>query len=239
MAKRVLKDWTASDKVDTLSAHAEVFFTRLIMKADDFGSYYANPKLLKAALFPLKEEVTYKKIGVWVFECIEAGLIFPYEADGREYIRIVEFGQRLQNMRNAHPHPPKATSPEITVDNGKSPSEEKRNETEREPAAASLSVNGSSKVPHGPIYDPENFYTNGQQAFEHVQQDEIAVENLLRVVRRSGYPGCDEITLMKAVRHFYTAEEAKPDFTNRPRDELKKHLVNWIRTKAKNLTQYG
>ena len=55
MPNRVLRDWTASEKMDKLSQGAEVFFTRLIMKADDYGLYYGNPKLLNSALFPLRE----------------------------------------------------------------------------------------------------------------------------------------------------------------------------------------
>jgi hypothetical protein len=154
MANRVIRDWTTSEIMDTLSWEAEVFFARLIMKADDYGSFYANPKLLKAALFPLKE-VTYKQIGAWVFECIDAGLIFPYEVEGKEYIRIKNFGQRLQNMRNAFPHPPENKSPEVTVNHGESPPEtetKQKQETEtKQEAANAVGVKDSreTKIPFG------------------------------------------------------------------------------------------
>lgn len=78
-------------------------------------------------------------------------------------------------------------------------------------------------------------YPNGKEAFAEIQSDELMVEQLVRVVRNEGYFACDEVTVMKAVRRFITAEEAKPDFTKRPRDDIKKHLVNWLRTKAKTL----
>lgn len=125
MANRVLRDWTTSDAVDNLSPEAEVFFTRLIMKADDYGSYHANPKLIKSALFPLKD-YTIKQIEIWLKELINSKIVFRYEVDGKEYIRIDNFGQRLRNMRNTFPQP---------VDNslttrGNSRPETKRNETE-------------------------------------------------------------------------------------------------------------
>lgn len=127
MANRVLRDWTASESVDNISCEAEVFFTRLIMKADDYGSFYSNPKLIRAALFPLKE---YKDshISKWVNECIDAKLLFAYTVDGKEYLRIANFGQRLRNMRNTFPQP--ADDP-LTI-RRESPPETKRNETESE-----------------------------------------------------------------------------------------------------------
>lgn len=130
MANRILRDWTSSEKMETLSLGAEVFFTRLIMKADDYGSFHANTKLLKAALFPLKDH-TLKQVDAWLVECVAAGLIGKYEVEGKSYIRIVNFGQRLQNMRNAFPAPI-GDKIEVTVSHGESPPETKRNEEETE-----------------------------------------------------------------------------------------------------------
>lgn len=125
MANRILRDWTASESIDSLSEGAEVLFTRLIMKADDYGSFHSNPKLIKAALFPLKE---YKdsQISKWVNECIDAKVLIAYTVDGKEYLRIVNFGQRLRNMRNTFPQP---VDDPLTI-RRESPPETKRNETE-------------------------------------------------------------------------------------------------------------
>lgn len=130
MANRVIRDWTTSEKMESLSLGAEVFFTRLIMKADDYGSFHANVKLIKAALFPLKD-YTAKQIEGWLKDCIEAELIGTYEVKGKSYIRIVNFGQRLQNMRNAFPAP-ESDVLQFTVSHGDSLLETKRNETESE-----------------------------------------------------------------------------------------------------------
>lgn len=129
MANRILRDWTTSDAVDNLSPEAEVFFTRLIMKADDYGSYHANPKLIKAALFPLKD-YTSKQIEIWLKELISSKIVFKYIVEGKEYIRIDNFGQRLRNMRNTFPQPDSNT---LTTRSELRPeTETKRNETEYE-----------------------------------------------------------------------------------------------------------
>lgn len=111
-SQRMLKDWTESDKVNSLSANAEVFFTRLIMKADDYGSFHGNPKLLKANLFPLRiDAVRDTDISRWTAECEKAGLILVYTALGKQYVRIIDFGQRLRNMRNKFPDPTPGSNP--------------------------------------------------------------------------------------------------------------------------------
>lgn len=131
MPNRILRDWTTSEAVDRLSLGAEVFYIRLIMKADDYGNYTANPKLLKAALFPLRD-VTPNQVAKWVEECADAQIIVLYHVDGKEYINIPKFGQRLRQMRSTCPQPadnPLTSGGQLTV-NGRP--ETKRNEEEVE-----------------------------------------------------------------------------------------------------------
>lgn len=103
MSNRVLRDWTKSEKIDQLSAKAEVFFTRLIMKADDFGYYDANPKLLKSALYPLRDGMKITEIPPLLDECERAGLLVTYEYGGKPYLFIHDFGQRLRKMYSNFP----------------------------------------------------------------------------------------------------------------------------------------
>lgn len=104
MANRILRDWTQSENVDLLSDKAEVFFTRLIMKADDYGCYYGNAKLLKSHLYPLKN-VSESNISTLIKECVKANLILFYKVDGKEYLKIINFGQRLRTMNSKFPQP--------------------------------------------------------------------------------------------------------------------------------------
>lgn len=102
MANRVLRDWTASEMIDRLSEGAEVFFTRLIMKADDFGYYHGNPKLLNSTLYPLRD-LDQVNVRSWRDECVEAGVLLLYLVDGKEYLKIINFGQRLRSMVSKFP----------------------------------------------------------------------------------------------------------------------------------------
>jgi hypothetical protein len=102
----MIRDWTASEKIDLISFQAEVFFIRLCMKADDYGSFHASPKLLKSFLFPLRSgSIRETDITRWMAECQKAGLLSFYNADSKPYVRIINFGQRLRNKKNRFPDP--------------------------------------------------------------------------------------------------------------------------------------
>lgn len=105
MPNRILRDWTDSEIVDKLSAKAEVFFTRLIMQADDFGYYHANVKLLKSNLYPLRDNMRPSDITPLLAECAEVGLLGTYTTAGKEYLLIKNFGQRLRTMKSKFPPP--------------------------------------------------------------------------------------------------------------------------------------
>lgn len=104
MANRILRDWTCSETINELSESAEIFFTRLIMKADDFGRFYGSPKILKAQLYPLREH-SFKSIEKWRDECVNSGVIIIYKSDGKDYLEIKDFNQRLRLMKSKFPEP--------------------------------------------------------------------------------------------------------------------------------------
>ncbi len=106
MPNRILRDWTDSDRVDKLTAEGEVFFTRLIMKADDYGRFHAETKRLKAACFPLKESIRNTDIARWLQECEAAGLVRCYDAPEGRFLCIERFDQRLRIKREKFPRPP-------------------------------------------------------------------------------------------------------------------------------------
>lgn len=131
MPNRVLRDWTASEKIDSLSIGAEVFFVRLIMKADDFGLYPANPKFLRSTLFPLKE-ISESDVLKWLDECRVSGVISLYQNDGKQYLQILNFEQRLRLQKAKYPMPDQCqTNDSQLTDNGRP--ETKRNEEETKP----------------------------------------------------------------------------------------------------------
>jgi hypothetical protein len=110
MPNRILRDWTDSEKVNSLSVYAERLLSRLIMKADDYGCYHANPKLLKPNLFPLLiDNIREADISRWIDECEKAGLIVLYEVESKSLLQIVDFGQRLRIKKSKFPLPPGQT----------------------------------------------------------------------------------------------------------------------------------
>jgi hypothetical protein len=115
MPNRMLRDWTRSDVIDQISVEAERFFTRLIMKADDYGCYYADPRLLKSDLFPLKEAVKEAQVLKWRDECRKAQIIVVYKNTGKEYLQIINFKQRLDRHKQKFPFPTEEDLKSLTI----------------------------------------------------------------------------------------------------------------------------
>lgn len=140
MPIRMLRDWTRSEKILLLSVHAERFFVRLIMKADDYGCYDANPVLLKADLFPfLSDKIREADVVRWTAECLKADLIVLYESGGKKYLQIKEFRQRLDKARNKYPLPGSAESLTVVNDFPAETETEEEEETEAENTGATPS----------------------------------------------------------------------------------------------------
>ena len=98
MPNRLLKEGIVdSDKIDRLSPEAEVFFYRLLVVADDLGRMDARPAIVRARCFPLKESLSAEKISKWVDQVWEAGLIGRFTVDGKSYIQILEWEQRVRS----------------------------------------------------------------------------------------------------------------------------------------------
>jgi len=105
MPNRILRDWTDSEPINSLSWQAEVFFTRLIMKVDDFGRFSANPKLLRSLLFPIRDGVRDADIARDLAACEEAGLIAVYESEGKPYLQVEKFGNTPRAKTSKFPSP--------------------------------------------------------------------------------------------------------------------------------------
>lgn len=106
----VRESWIDSAAIEQLDAHAERFFLRLILKADDFGRYTANPVALKNTLFPLKEDVRSTDSSRWLAACEKAGLVRCYETPKGRFLEIPKFGQRARAAVSKFPDPAEATA---------------------------------------------------------------------------------------------------------------------------------
>lgn len=121
MPNRILRDYTDSLAVDKLDWLGECMFVRLIQKADDYGRFHGNPTLVRSLLFPLKNGLRDSDISARLAACEKAGLIRVYESNGKPFVEIVNFGQRLKaSTRSKYPEPPWAKGEQIREDPGRS-----------------------------------------------------------------------------------------------------------------------
>jgi hypothetical protein len=113
MATRIIRDGIlTSERINTLSPHAELFYRRLMSVADDHGRYSANLTQLRAYCYPLKlDSVKEDSISKHLAECVVAKLIVLYTVEAKSYLQMVDFGQRI-NGKSKYPEP----SPVISGD---------------------------------------------------------------------------------------------------------------------------
>ena len=102
-----------SERINRLSAGAEVFFRRLMSLVDDFGRHDGRVAILRAQLYPLQlDQVGEAQVGAFLQEAVEAGVVSRYEAEGKPYVVIPRFGQRLRAATSKWPAPPEESSPQ-------------------------------------------------------------------------------------------------------------------------------
>lgn len=95
-----------SDMVNQLTWPAEVFYRRLMSVVDDYGRYDARASILRSYLYPLKlDRVSEADVAKWKAECANTGLVSFYEVEGKEYLEIKQFDQRLRAMKSKYPEP--------------------------------------------------------------------------------------------------------------------------------------
>ncbi|MDN7700048.1 conserved phage C-terminal domain-containing protein [Burkholderia sp. AU44665] len=107
MPVRILREGIlTSERVDLLSPEGEVFYRRLMSVVDDFGRYSANPKLLRAACYPLRlDTVKDADIAVWLEEIQKAGLVALYEVSAKQYLELADFRQQIRAKESKYPNP--------------------------------------------------------------------------------------------------------------------------------------
>lgn len=93
---------------DGLSIPCRLHFAMLWTYADDAGRGLDNARLIKAAVWPLDDDVTLEHIEAWQAELATAGRVVRYEAGGKRYFEVVNFGE---HQRPNRPVPSKLPAP--------------------------------------------------------------------------------------------------------------------------------
>ncbi len=109
MPNRIVREGIlTSPKLSKLNWAEEVFYRRLLSVVDDFGRYYADCGMLRAACYPrLLNKVSDSDVGKWLAACAETALVRVYPAqDGERYLEVLNFGQQVRAKRSKFPDPP-------------------------------------------------------------------------------------------------------------------------------------
>ncbi|MBK4347243.1 hypothetical protein [Lacisediminihabitans changchengi] len=111
---RVVKSqFFSSEDVIALSIPARLTFIGLWAYADDYGNGNANPKLIKAAVWPMDEEITVAEVDKHLNALHAGGQISFYEVDDRMYFAVTGWKTHQKVDRpslTTVPMPPKETS---------------------------------------------------------------------------------------------------------------------------------
>ena len=106
MPNRILRAGIlTSPRIARLGWAEEVFYRRLHSVVDDFGRYYADPGMLRAACYPRQlNKVSDSDVGKWLHSCAAAGLVRVYPAqDGERYLEVLDFGQQVRAKKSSFP----------------------------------------------------------------------------------------------------------------------------------------
>lgn len=117
MPNRILREGIlTSERIALLNWQEEVFYRRLMSVVDDFGRYHANPKLLRAACYPLLiDKVSDADIGKWLTNCVTAALVSVYPAlDGKRYLQLLDFRQQARADKSKFPPMPSECAADAT-----------------------------------------------------------------------------------------------------------------------------
>lgn len=106
MPNRILREGIlTSPRIAKLGWSEEVFYRRLMSVVDDFGRYYADEGMLRAACYPRQlNKVSDSDVGKWLRACADAALVRVYPAqDGERYLEVLNFGQQVRAKKSKFP----------------------------------------------------------------------------------------------------------------------------------------
>lgn len=91
---------------------AQVFYDWLLTVVDDYGRFDARPAILRAEVFPLLLDLVREAdVQRCLDSCETAGLVRLYKHDGRPYLEVLDFRQRMRAAKSKYPAPESAGHP--------------------------------------------------------------------------------------------------------------------------------
>ena len=164
MPNRILREGIlSSERVDKIADDPayEVFYRRLFSVVDDYGRFSGDPRIIRAAIYPLRlDSQPASKIRDHIAACEEAGLLMTYLVDGKPYLELSDFHQRLRRMVSKYPSPTAVTR--------RSPDSEVRLESESESEVESeveIETEEEDETERGPKFNSEIAFEELWQAY--------------------------------------------------------------------------
>lgn len=109
MPNRYIRDsLNMSSSLAAVTLLAEVLFIHLLLAADDYGRFIAEPLALRGLLFSLRTDLNAEQVEDALRELEQEGMIQRYRADGRLYLWITNWSkyQRARAKASKFPAPP-------------------------------------------------------------------------------------------------------------------------------------
>jgi hypothetical protein len=105
---RILREGIlTSQRIAKLGWAEEVFYRRMHSIVDDFGRYFADVGLLRAACYPRQlNKVSDSDVGKWLHACEAAALVRVYQVDGEDYLLLLDFNQQVRAKKSKFPDVP-------------------------------------------------------------------------------------------------------------------------------------
>jgi hypothetical protein len=113
--------WT-DETMAEISRDARLLFLGLLNHVDDEGRCVYNPRLLKAAVFPLDDDITPEMIRRWIVELSTSARCVIYEASGHRFLAIHNFVKHQKIDRatqSRHPAPADGVLVDISAGHGR------------------------------------------------------------------------------------------------------------------------
>ncbi len=223
MPNRILKESICkSDDINSLSWFEEVLFYRLIVNCDDYGRFDGRPKIIKSALFPLKEAVRTDTIERALQSLSTAGIVLLYEVDGKPYLQLTAWSthQRVRNSKEKYPAPNDAAiaaAPRRKLPQPAAISRKPRPESESE--SESLSVEAYASCP-----EPGESPASGPVALMLSDGSEWTASDSLLAEYARLYPGVDVGQQFRCMRAWCISNPEK----RKTRRGITRFVNNWL-----------
>ena len=191
MPNRIVRDGIlTSERVNSLSLEAELFYRRVMSIVDDYGRFDGRSSIIRAQCYPLRiSEVSEEDVSGWLNEVIDAKLCLRYESDSKPFIELTDFRQRTRAKASKWPTPDGQVSVKCLSSDGQEvesvPQKQGLNKNVSQVTDTRAQMTADVRLDGGVDGDGDGYVGGGDMpAPAHIP----TVEEVIAVADRSGIP---------------------------------------------------